>query len=299
MQSTADPDARFPTLYKSRNAVKVRRVIYPVLLILAVIIVPETSSAQQPRDFMVNTQPGGTYLNVDAVVPGVQLLLEHRIPIYGRVNEFALRANSLLTLLFYESQLDADLRVIVFTVGVGVGYRDTFRYLSFEEDEAIDREYRRHQEYYGHYANQDWGFFEGRINLDLPFNDYVLLHNVNTLRYETRPDTSFDWRTGLVHDGMFFRSDVILFFKHKDWGAIAPMAQVLSFDIRDENTQILNYGFFAVTRPGFRRSNDILMLNVLLYGATLNGMDYGKIYGIHDLFLPITFTLAYRMILQL
>jgi len=299
MQSKPISNIHDSTRYISRHTFTIKRAVPPLLLAIFVCLVSETLSAQQPRDFMVNNQPGGTYLNLDAVVPGAQVLLEHRIPIYGRLNEFAVRANTLLTLLLYESQFDADLRVIVLTVGGGVGYRNTFRNLSFDEDEAVDREYRRHKEYYGYYDDQDWWFVEGRINLDLPFNDNILFHNVNTIRYEARPQTSFDWRTGLVHDGTFFRSDIILFFKHRDYGALAPMAQVLSFDVQAESTQILNYGFFAVTRPGFRRSNDIVMLNVLLYGTTLGGADYSKVYGIHDLFLPLTFTLAYRAILEL
>ena len=56
-----------------------------LLLFLATLLWPnQIGFADQRRDWMVDIQPEGTYLDVDAVFPGAQLTLEHRIPIYEK-----------------------------------------------------------------------------------------------------------------------------------------------------------------------------------------------------------------------
>src|SRR5262245_1223121 len=124
----------------------IRRAL-PALITVCVIVCqfgrPGAVRADQVRDWMFNTQPGGTYLNTDVVLPGLQAQLEHRIPIYGDMNELNLRLNALPTLFFYESQVDADLRVLFLTLGASAGFRDTFANISFEPGEAFDREARR------------------------------------------------------------------------------------------------------------------------------------------------------------
>lgn len=249
---------------------------------------------------MVDVQPGGTYLDVDAVVPGGQLTLEHRIPVYGKSNELDLRANSLFTAPFYESQVDIDVRILILTLGAGIGFRDSFRCHIFSPNEEITSARRREREYSGDISNEFWYFTEGRLGLSVPLNDYVVVHNVNTIRYEDRPDRSFDWRIGVVHDGLFFKSDLMLFLKNRSLGAFAPMLQLLNFDLDDHRHTIINYGFYFVTRPGFRRRDDIFLFNLLFYGETLSErIDIYDIYGFHLLSAPITFTIAYRAVLDL
>ena len=53
-----------------------------------------------------------------------------------------------------------------------------------------------------------------------------------------------------------------------------------------------------VTRPGFMRRNDIFFFQFLFHpGDTLGSYDNEDSYGMHLFYLPITFTIAYRMIL--
>ncbi len=273
--------------------------VFGLLALVVLLLSSPAALADQRRDWMVDVQPGGTYLNVDTVFPGAQLLLEHRIPVHGKQNELDFRLNSLFTLPFYESQFDVDLRVLVVTVGGGLGYRDTFRNQTFAEEEPLTREHRRDREYSGDFDVEDWWFAEGRLNLSIPINDHVVFHNLGTLRHENRPDRSFDWRTGVVHDGSFLKSEHMLFVKHRVFGAFAPMIQFLDFDLGDERHALFNYGFFFVTRPGFRRRDDIFLLTMLFFGDTLGGMDADDIYGFHVFFAPMTFTLAYRMVFDL
>jgi hypothetical protein len=270
------------------------------VLFLAALLLPVDGRAEQPRDWMVGPQPGGTYLNVDVIFPGAQLLIEHRVPINGLQNELALRANSLITAPFYESQADIDMRIVVFTLGASLGFNDTFRGLIFRPDEPLDQAYRRQRDFAGDYEEMDIWFGEGRFNVSIPFNDYLLWHNVNYLRYEDRPDRSFDWRLGLVHDGFYLKSDFHLFFKHRSFGALAPLVQLVDFRLDGEQRTVLNYGFFFVTRPGFRRRDDILLITMLFnFGKTLGDYDAQKIYGIHSYHAPLTFLLAYRMVFDL
>jgi hypothetical protein len=97
--------------------------------------------------------------------------------------------------------------------------------------------------------------------------------------------------------GAFFRSDIMLFFKHRDLGGIAPMMQIMNYDLGNERFTQFNYGFLLATRPGFRRANDILFLQFLFHPcSTFGSYDNSEGYGNHLLFSPISITLAYRVI---
>src|ERR1700709_1992792 len=75
-------------------------------LVLLLWIAPQSSRAEQARDWMVAAQPSGTYANVDVLFPGAQVQLERRIPFFGQANELDLKVNALPTIVFTESQAD-------------------------------------------------------------------------------------------------------------------------------------------------------------------------------------------------
>jgi hypothetical protein len=248
---------------------------------------------------MIAAPSNGTDVMVDMVLPGAQLAIEHKVPIYGIANQLTLRANALYTVPFYESQADVELRIVALTLGGSGGFRSDFGHMGFAPGEPIERGHRRNRFVNGQVDTATWGFGEARATLSLPLNDYVVFNAVNTLRLEDSPDRSFDQRLGVVHDGgALFKSDIMLFLKHRDWGGFAPMAQILNFKLGSHRFTEINYGFALVTRPGFRRSNDILFLQLLFNpGSTFGSYDNSDGYGLHLLFAPITVTLAYRMIL--
>jgi hypothetical protein len=256
--------------------------------------------AEQPRDWMVAAQPGGTYVNLDVIFPGVQAQLEHRIPIYGQANELTFRVNALPTLLFYESQADVDLRIVILSLGASAGFRDVFHNLEFGPNDKFDRGARRDREFGGSYDNAVTGFGEGRVTLSLPFNDNLVLLSVNGLRFEGGGDRTFDWRLGIVRDaGMLLRSDTTLFIKSSSFGAIGPQVQVLNYALSGQRNTQINYGFTFTTRPGFRDRNDIFFLSVLFgVGGTVNGIPTEDVYGTHLFKIPVTFQLAYRTVLE-
>ena len=269
------------------------------VLAVAVLAVPR-ARAEQTRDFMIAAGESGTDLFVDTVLPGAQLTLEHRAPIYQLANQLNLRANALLTPAFFETQADVELRILVLTLGGTYGYRNLMSEQTFEQGEEFDRYARRIKFVNGEQTSDAFGFGEFRATLSLPINDYVVFNGINTFRFEGGHDRSYDWRNAIVRDSdMLFKSDLMLFFKHRDFGGLAPMVQIMNFSLNDERYTELNYGFLLATRPGFRRANDIFFVQFLFHpGSTFGSYDNSEAYGNHLLFSPISLTIAYRVIFE-
>jgi len=256
--------------------------------------------ADQARDWMVAAPPGGTRLMLDMILPGEQLTLEHREPIYGIANDVAVRASHLYTLAFLDHRLDVDLRVLFLGIGVGAGYRNTFRTLQFDPGQPLSLESRRSLDRSGFVEAVNYPWIEGRASMALPFNDWLVLLNTWTLRREDRPRRSYDWRYGVVHDGSPVVSDLWLFLKHRDVGAVAPLLQVLNFD-RDggRHTQV-NWGLTYVTRTGILLRDDIFLFQILFHtGDQLGGQDFSDQYGFHLFRAPFNFIVAHRMVFEL
>src|ERR1700709_1651925 len=104
------------------------------LLMAAALSAPKQTQADQRRDWMVAPQPAGTYANIDIVFPGAQLQVEHRTAIYGMANELNIKASVLPTVVFTEAQVDADLRLVVLSIGASAGVRDTFHNITVGPD---------------------------------------------------------------------------------------------------------------------------------------------------------------------
>mgnify|MGYP003546923261 FL=1 len=282
---------------------RLQRLVYVTLLTAATWMTSQhAAQAEQARDWMVGPQPGGTYANVDVIFPGMQLQLEHRIPIYGVANELNIKASVLPTVVFMESQVDADLRIVVLSLGGSAGVRDVFHNLEFAPgSRRFDRLARRDLELGGNLSNAVSGFGEGRATLSLPLNDHMVLLSVNAVRFESGGDRTFDWRLGVVRDaGMLIRSDTTFFFKHRKLGGLGPQLQLLNYALDGQRNTQINYGFTFTTRPGMAAKNDIFFLSVLFgMGGTVNGAPTGDVYGNHLFKVPITFQLAYRTVFEL
>jgi hypothetical protein len=262
---------------------------------------PSALRAEQVRDWMFVIQEPGTYLNTDLVLPGLQAQLEHRIPVFGKLNQLDLKINALPTLYYYESQVDADLRILVLTLGASVGFRDTFGNLSFGPDEDFDHDARRLAEKKGRYSNAFTGFAEGRVTLSLPFNDWMALQSINGARFEGGTDRTFDWRMGIVRDsGVYLKSNTTFYVHHRKFGALGPQLEILSYELDGKRNTQFNYGFTYVGRVGFRKRFDLLYLTVL-FGLTgqINGIDTPQVYGDHVLHVPLTIVAAYRIVWDL
>jgi hypothetical protein len=253
---------------------------------------------------MVAAQPGGTYMNLDVVFPGIQAQLEHRVPIFGQANELNIKVNALPTVVFYESQADVDLRLVILSLGASVGFREVFHALEYApgaSPELYSAQGRRNREFAGDFTQSFSGFGEGRATLALPFNDNLVFQSINALRIEGGRDRVFDWRLGIMRDsGAMFRSDTTLFMKWRSFGAFGPRVQLLNYKLDGQSNTQVNYGLTFTTRPGFARRNDILFLSVLLgVGGTVNGVSTSEMYGNHLFKIPATIELAYRTVLEM
>lgn len=281
--------------------------------------VARPAQAEQPRDWMIDAAKEGHKVNVDLVYPGMQVGYEYTRSIYGKANSITVRGSDLLTAAFNDNRIDADLRLVIFTLGASVGYRDNWRTHIYRPDQPIDRAARRNTDntstFKGSifdFGNEDWAYFEGRLSLALPFNDWAVYNGTHSFLFEGRPDRSLDWRNGVVRDhDMMFKSEQFLLFKHRKFGGLGPMFQLLNYSLDASRTTQLNYGLMYVGRPGFARANDLLLVQTLFhFGSALGGDDNRDFWGAHNLYssgntlvtgtkVPFGFLLAYRMVFNL
>jgi hypothetical protein len=269
-------------------------------VLAGLLLSPVRAFANQPQDWMLAASKPGTFVNLDAVFGAFQAALEHRISIYGNANQLTLRASGIAAIPFGSTQLDADLRIVVLTLGASVGAMDVWRNQTFTLDESLSRKERREREAGGEINSDAFGFVEGRVGLALPFNDYLVFNAVNYLRFTGADKRSFDNLIGVVHDGNYFRSDVQLFFKHKRVGGLAPMVQFLNFPLDHARHTQVNYGFAFVSRAGLVRRDDLILFQLLFHpGGDLGGYDNKDVYGLATLRGPVAFTLAYRSVIDL
>jgi hypothetical protein len=268
--------------------------------VLAGLVLPLSASARQPQDWMISAVKPGTAVNLDAVFGAFQAGIEHRINFYGMANQLTLRGSAIAAIPFGSTQLDADLRIVVLTLGASVGATDVWRNQTFAPDESLSRKERREREAAGEMNAMGYGFVEGRLALALPLNDYMVFNAVNAYRLTGADKRSFDNLIGVVHDGNYLRSDVQLFFKHRKVGALAPMLQVLNFPLDGARHTQVNYGFAFVSRAGLTRKDDVILFQLLFHpGGELGGYDNKDVYGLAVLRGPLTFTLAYRSVINL
>jgi hypothetical protein len=268
--------------------------------LLAGLLLPVTASANQPQDWMLSAGKNGTYANIDAIFGAVQAGVENRTAIYGGANQLTLRASAIAAIPFGGVQADADLRILILTLGTSVGFQDVWHNMTFKPGEDISRKVRREREAAGDMNNEASGFWEARAGLALPFNDYVLLNSVTSFRLTSAATRTFDNLIGIVHDGNYLRSDIQLFFKHPDVGGIGPMVQLLNFPLDGVRHTQINYGLIYVSRAGLVRRDDLLLFEILYNaGDTLGGYNNRDVYGLATIRGPIAFTLAYRSVINL
>ncbi len=277
-----------------------RGTLYLLTALLLGSVLPTGASADQPHDWFIGPQDDGTVLNAGFFFPGTITSIEHKLSVFGQANQLLLRGTGIVSYPFTDGQLDVEMRVVLVSAGLSIGGRETWRNMSFAPDEPVDRWQRRIRWSAGEFDTAAWPHAEARLSVALPFNDYVLLNCVNTARYEDRPDPSYDWRNSMVHDrGMLYKSETMLFVKHKAFGGVGPMLTFLDFALDGvRHTQIL-YGFTFVSRAGLTRWNDILAIQMWFYGDTMDDFDNSENYGWDMWRGPFNLMIAYMSLIPL
>src|SRR5262249_8966635 len=139
--------------------------------------VPGMVRADQPQDWMIAAPENGTYLNLDFIFGALQAGVEHRMPIYGKANQLIVRGSALAAVPFGQTQADVDLRLVILTLGMSTGVQSSWRQQVFAVGEPIDRAERRERDAAGDFSTKNFGYWEGRAVLALPFNDYAVFLN--------------------------------------------------------------------------------------------------------------------------
>ena len=269
-------------------------------VVLVGLLSPLGAAADQRSDWMLQASTPGTYLNLDVVFGALQAAVEQRINIFGGANTLTLRAGALAAIPYGSTQADADLRLVILNIGASVGAQDIWINQTFEKGVEPTRKLRREREAGGDFDTQVFGFVEGRAGLVLPFNDYLLFNSVVAYRVMGSDDGTFDYQTGVVHNGNYLRSDFQLFFKDDSFGGFAPMFQVLNFSYEDKRRTQLNFGFVFLSRAGLVSRDDLILFQMLFHaGDSLGGYDNSDVYGMAVLRGPASFTLAYRSVIAL
>jgi hypothetical protein len=272
-----------------------------VCFALTLLVLPLTAAAEQHQDWLLSGTPDpGTFVNLDVAFGGVQAGLEHRIDMYGKANQLTLRGSALAALPYGNAQLDADLRLVILFLGTSIGAQDVWRNQTFAPRDSLTRSVRLRRENAGQFDSDTHAFWEGRAQLVLPFNDYLLFNNVSSYRITGAPERTFDHQIGVVHDGNYLRSDFQLWIKHPEVGGIAPLFQLLNFPLDGVRHTQLNVGFIALSRAALVRRDDFVVFQMLFHaGSALGGYDNREVYGLALLRAPITLTLAYRSVISL
>jgi hypothetical protein len=282
------------------QAMKLGKVLGLGAVLVGLTLAPMRASAEQRHDWMLAAGDPGSYLNLDVVFGALQATFEQRMNIFGGANTLTLRAGALAAIPYGSTQVDADMRIVILNIGASVGAQDFWINQTFEKGVLPSRKLRREREAGGDFNSSVFGFVEGRAGIVLPFNDYLLFNNINAFRLMGSKANTFDYNSGVVHDGNYLRSDFQLFVKSESIGGIGPMFQVLNFPYLGERRTQMNFGFMYVSRAGLVARNDLILFQMLFHaGDTFGGYDNSDVYGLAVLRGPIAFTLAYRSVINL
>jgi hypothetical protein len=259
-----------------------------------------SARADQRADYMLEGSEPGDYLLLDYFGTGGQLTLQRSRAIYGKANELTTGVNALIGYPLAHAQAFTNLRILFLELGGLIGYRNVWRNLSFAPGKDTycsncDRKARRKMDpLLGRGLGTDeYVFAEGKLQLYAPFNEYVVFTSQLVARYEDSKDRSYDWFFTSIHDGgVISRSETMLFFKHRDWGGIAPYLQVMLLPRDGQYDTEVAYGFNAVRRMGLLARNDLLFFTFLIRPGD-------RYYGQHNYYSPVRALLVYRLMLAL
>ena len=269
-------------------------------LALAFVCVPSVAHAwPQTRDYFLDPPRPGTFVHADVVTVGVQGALEKRIAIEDpSMGMFHVRASALASLGAAEGALHTDLRLLgLFTFGASAGYRRVWNNYSYATDNTREKRHDKVGRDGSATSPADdpgpkvvsWPWLEARARMVVPLESLWLVTNA-IMRWESvggdgadrtgasgMIDNSFDWIHTNVHDpGRMLRLDATLFYRHPSFGGLGPAVRYMKFKRQGQDVDELVYGFTFGTRPGFRRRDDVLLLQTLF-----DFKDQGKTFGWH------------------
>lgn len=272
-----------------------------LLIATCLVVLPSISLADQRQDWFVSApRDEGTSLMGDFVLGAVAATLQQDIKIYGNTNQLTLFTNATAAVPFGAVKAGFDMRIVALSLGASAGVMRAWRGLDCNPGQQCTRQLRREKDYSGDFNVANIGFGELRAQLFLPFNDYVTGVGMLTWMVSNAPPRMYDYNIGVVHDGDYLRNEYMLFFKHPDFGALAPTFQVLNFAVDHKRHTQMNFGFTYLTRAGLVSHDDLFVWQMLFHNANVTGgYDNQKVYGAHLWRGPFTLLVAYRTLISL
>jgi len=281
---------------------------------LALLAVPSVASAwPQRRDYFLDAPRAGTFVHADVFTVGAQGTFEHRKALEDEnMGMLHLRANAMASLGYADLGAHTDLRFGgLFTIGGSVGYRRVWNNYSYPNNIENTRELRHDKTDENVPGGPDrgrvrvnWPWFEARARMVIPLESLWWVNNA-TWRWESPGNdgadggmapNSFDWFHTNVHDpGRLFRFDTTLFYRNKSFGGIGPTLRVMTYKRRGEDVTEIAYGITFGTRPGFRKKDDLFLVQTLV---DLSSKEFGWHVGPLEK-IPLYAMIIYRMSFQL
>lgn len=245
---------------------------------------------------MLRLQPEGSFALIDFFGTGMQATVLHNRDIYGSLNNVQVRGNVLAMVPLGEAGIGVDVRILLLRLSVDVTMRSMWRDLTFAPGEARDREARSKRDllFGGNTTTDTYGIAEGRAELMIPFNKYLLVTTMAALRYEGPHPTSFDWLWAYVHDSGFIpRWDMQIWLHNREWGGVGPYVELLSLPRNGGRDLAGAFGITAVTRAGLlTKRNDLIYFS---FRMRPGDQEFGQ----HALNAPVRGILVYRVMLTL
>lgn len=257
------------------------------------LVITAASAAPQPRDYFLDPPRGGTYVHADLVTVGAQVSLERRQHLEEDMSMAQLRVSGLYSLGYAEAAAHADIRVLLFQIGGSLGMRRVNKTYTGAGNVSIDA---RREKDKGTADKSSFKYGEARARLIVPLSPLWLVANA-AMRWEDGQDPeSYDWFHTNVHDaGKLLRLDATLFFRNPSFGGIGPTIRYMDMPRATTSTGRITevvYGLTFGTRPGFKRRDDILLVQVLMKPGDSE-------FGFHILKNPIWTMLVYRASFEL
>ena len=195
-------------------------------------------------------------------------------------------------------------------------------------DTELSRSLRRQKEQNADIEEATWAFAEVRSGFIWPAQDFMLVSSA-AVRYEDRPDVSYDWQLATVLDGgLHLRVESYAFFRDDSLGFVGPALRLLNVPrrrlVRDLETDVptanggtarvrtarvgdacqdaegvpceqgrqweLHYGLLGGLHPGWFSHDDLFLARVY----TTWGFD-NRLLGTHVFGAPLSLLFAYQV----
>jgi hypothetical protein len=320
------------------------------------------AQANPPRDDFLNPQPPGRKLTVMPIVgPAFRAAYDDRMELEEQMSEARFQLIGTVAVPFAEISANLDVRLFLMTFGASAGYHDEWHVLQFEPDAEtgrdragqppaaeppaallaagldplppdkdptttfvdLDRSARALKDENGDIQSATWLFYEARWGFLWPGDGFM---GVSTLavRYEGRPNVSYDWENATVYSrGWHVRWEGYFLLRERNTGFAGPALRVLcvprhrvignptigpyqvvvpegsacqtneGIGCQRKYEAELHYGVLAGLRPSWSTDDAFL---VRVYAAW--GLDE-RLFGLHTFRTPLEIQVAYMASVEL